>query len=110
MGDPTSRDGVTTRCRNGQRLIIAFAICGLIVSLATRVFHFHSASGVSVTFAVTEAMRQHMDRDAVWWLPPVPVLTMLQVPTFYPYVAPAGPPLPSMIFDESLTNRPPPTC
>ena len=35
-------------------------------------------------------MRQHLDRDAIHWVPPVPVSTDLQA-TFSPHVAPARP-------------------
>ena len=90
--------------------IIALAVCGLTVSLATRTFRLKIPNGVSVVSGDAQAMRQHMVRDAAQWVPPVPTFTTLQVPTFYPYVAPAGPPLASVLFDESLYNRPPPSC
>lgn len=88
--------------------IIVLAICSLTVSLATRTFRLKIPQGISVTSGVAHAMRQHIDRDAVGWVPPVPILANLQAPTFYPYVAPAGPPLASLLFGESLYNRPPP--
>jgi len=94
--------------RYGRVFIIVLAICGLTFSLATRTFRLKIAHGVSVTSVDAQAMRQHMDRDATHWLPPVPVLTVLQLPTFYPYVAPAGPPLAIVLFDKNLYNRPPP--
>jgi len=90
--------------------LIALAICGLAVSVATRTFRLEVTHGVTVSSGDAQAMRQHMDRDGVQWVPPVPVLTALEVPTFYPYVAPAGPPLAAVLFDNSLYNRPPPSC
>jgi len=90
--------------------IIILAICGLTVSLATRTFRLRITVGVSVTSGDAQAMRQHLDKDAARWVPPVPIFAALQLPTFYPYVAPAGPPLASVLFDESLYNRPPPSC
>jgi len=95
------------RCRI---FIIVVAICGLTVSLATRTFRLKIPHGVSVISGDAHAMRQHMVRDAVRWVPPVPRLTALHVPAFYPLVAPAGPPLASVLFEEKLYNRPPPSC
>ena len=91
-------------------LVIVMAICGLTVSLATRTFRLTIPHGVTAQNADSHAMRQHMDRDAAQWAPPVPVLSIAQAPVFYPRVAPAGPPIPSALFDESLSNRPPPAC
>ena len=91
-------------------LVIVLAICGLTVSLATRTVRLTIPHGVTAQSADSHAMRQHMDRDAAPWAPPVPALGTLQAPVFYPRVAPAGPPIPSVLFDESLSNRPPPSC
>ena len=91
-------------------MIIALAVCGLTVSLATRTFSVRISESTSVTSGDTQATRQHMDRDAGHWGPPVAVFVALQVPAFHPYVAPAGPSLASVLFDKSLYNRPPPSC
>jgi len=91
-------------------LVIILAICGLTVSLATRTFRLTILHGVTAQSGDSQAMRQHLDRDAAQWAPPVPTLSTLQAPVFYPRVAPAGPPMPSVLFDESLSNRPPPSC
>ncbi|HXY10632.1 MAG TPA: hypothetical protein VEI52_22535 [Terriglobales bacterium] len=110
MGQPHDRSQVRSACPGWQVFIIGFAICGLTVSLATRTFRLKVPHGVSVISGGAQAMRQHMNRDADRWVPPVPLFTPLQVPTFYPYVAPAGPPLASVLFEEKLYNRPPPSC
>lgn len=91
-------------------LVIVLAICGLTVSLATRTFRLTVSHGITAQNAEPHAMRQHLDRDAAQWAPPVAILTTLQPPVFYPRLAPAGPPIPSVLFDESLSNRPPPSC
>lgn len=91
-------------------LVIVLAICGLTASLSTRTFRLTSASTPTVQSGSAQAIRQHMDRDAVNWTSPVPTSTTLPVPAFYPRFAPAGPPMPSVLFDESLSNRPPPAC
>ena len=89
-------------------LLIVLAICGLTVSLATRTFRLTIPHGPTAQSADSHAMRQHMNRDATQWAPPVPVLSIEQAPVSYPRVAPAGPPLPGVFFYESLSNRPPP--
>jgi hypothetical protein len=90
------------------RLVIALAIVGLTCSLATRTFRLTIPHGIIVQSADAHAMRQHQDRDAVRWTPPVLVSVVLAVPTFYPHVAPAGPPLPVLLLDNPLYTRPPP--
>jgi hypothetical protein len=110
MGQPGHRRGVTSACQGRWVFVIVLAICGLTVSLATRTFRLKIPHRVSVISGDAQAMRQHMDRDAEGWAPPVPLVTAFEVATFYPYVAPAGPPLASVLFDETLYNRPPPSC
>lgn len=105
-----NRGGAANPFSRWRVLLIILAICGLTVSLATRTFRLKTPHGISVTSGEAQAKRQHMDRDAARWVPPVPIFAILQVPTFYPYAAPAGPPLASVLFDESLYNRPPPSC
>jgi len=91
-------------------LVIVLAICGLTVSLATRTFRLTISHGVTAQSADSHAVRQHMNRDAAQWAHPLPILSTLQVPVFHLRVAPARPPIPSVLFDESLSNRPPPSC
>lgn len=93
-----------------RALVILLAICGLTVSLATRTFRLTIPHGVTAQSGDSQAMRQHLDCDAAQWAPPVPVLSALRAPVFYPRVAPAGPLIPAVLFDESLSNRPPPSC
>lgn len=106
---------VNFRLRESQHprwlvLIIVLAICGLTVSLATRTFRLAIPQTVKVQSGDFQAVRQHLDRDAVPWAAPLPVLSTLPLPVFYPRFAPAGPPIPGVLFDESLSNRPPPFC
>jgi heme/copper-type cytochrome/quinol oxidase subunit 2 len=89
-------------------LVIILAICGLTVSLATRTFSLTISHSVTAQSNSAPPMRQHMDRDAVRWVAPPLILSSLQAPSFYPHVAPAGPPLPALLFDQRLYNRPPP--
>jgi hypothetical protein len=91
-------------------LVVIVAICGLTGSLATRTFRLTIPHGVTAQSGDSQATRQHLDRDAAQWVPPAPVLSTQQAPVLYPRVAPDGPPIPSVLFDESLYNRPPPSC
>jgi hypothetical protein len=91
-------------------LVIVFAILSITASLATRTGIPTVPHGITVQAQSSQAMRQHMDGDAFHWASPAPVLTVIEVPTFYPRFAPAGPPLPNLLFDVSLYNRPPPSC
>lgn len=99
---------VRRRLRWWQSLML-LVVAALGVSLATRVCHVVIAHTVHVQASASEGMRQHMDRDATHWVAPVPRFAFLQTASFYPEFAPAGPPLPAVLFDESLSNRPPPS-
>lgn len=92
------------------RAIVGVLLLSLVVTLATRTFRLVVPSGVTVQSGVAVGMRQHLDRDAAQWLPPVLVFTALQAPAFYPHVAPGGPPLGVLLLDDRLSNRPPPFC
>jgi hypothetical protein len=94
----------------GCLLVVAFAVFTLTTSLATRTSVLTDLHGTSVQSISAQAKLQHLDGDAMRWVAPPLVLTVLEAPSFYPRVAPAGPPLSSLLFDESLYNRPPPTC
>jgi hypothetical protein len=106
----SANHGAANRCPRWRVLIIVLAICGLTVSLATRTVHLRVVQGNTVTSDSTRPMRQHLNRDAMQWMAPIPVFTILQVPTFFLPVSPNIPPLPTVHYDESLSNRPPPSC
>jgi len=107
---------LTTKQRHGMHLagwrvlVVMVAMLALTGSLATRVFHVNGAQPVSAQSAASSATRQHLDRDAVRWAPPVAEFNPLYDVSFYPRISPAGPPVPAVLIDESLYNRPPPTC
>ena len=89
-------------------LPVWLAIAALSISVATRFCHDSSIARTSVQGNASIGMRQYMDRDATHWVAPVARLIFLQAVAFYPRFAPAGPPLPTVLFDESRYNRPPP--
>ena len=105
-----SHESGKPRCPRWQALVIFLAIFALAVSLATRTFQATTSHGARVVSNSAQASRQRLDRDAAKWIPPVRVLTILQAPIFYPSVAPSGPTLPNVLFDENLSIRPPPSC
>jgi len=109
MTDTPHRRGLSSASQGVRIFLIGLAICGLTVSLATRTFRLSVPHGTTVSSGDAPAMRQHMDSDATHWVPPTPIFAVLEAPTSYPYVAPAGPPLASILFDKSLYNRPPPS-
>jgi hypothetical protein len=89
---------------------VCVVLVSLVLALATRTFHGTTSQSITVQSNSPQAMRQHMDRDAVRWAAPVAKIVVSQAPTFYPRVAPAGPPLPTLLLEENLYNRPPPVC
>jgi hypothetical protein len=91
-------------------LVVAISIFALTASLATRTSVPTDSHGIIAQSASAPATRQHLDGDTIPWVAPTPVLTALEVPSFYPRFSPAGPPLPNLLFDENLYNRPPPSC
>jgi hypothetical protein len=92
-------------------LPICLLILSLSVTLATRTFSCAFSTSVSVRTSTAQGMRQHLDRDALQWTPPVAEFGVLEAPPdFYPRFAPAGPPVATALFHKSLYNRPPPSC
>jgi hypothetical protein len=90
--------------------LVSVVLLSLVMTLATRTFHGTISRDTTAQSGASQAMRQHMDRDAVRWAAPVAKVTLLLAPTFYPRVAPAGPPIPTLLIEENLYNRPPPAC
>lgn len=93
-------------------LLILFAVCALTARVATR---YCDSRGLSENTAVHKhisphTVHQRMAKSAPVGLPPVNRSIELQAPSSYPKVAPAGPPVPGLVFETSLYNRPPPSC
>jgi hypothetical protein len=96
--------------RRRRWTLVGLVMFSLVVTLATRTFHGTIPHSTTIQSSSSQGMRQHMDRDAVRWTVPVATLTVSQAPTFDPHVAPAGPPLPTLLLEENLHNLPPPSC
>ena len=92
-------------------LTALLAIFALTASVATRTSVLTLPhSSVALDSQPSSAVRQHLDSDAMQWVPPVAPVAVAEVVSFYPRISPAGPPIPNLLFDESLYNRPPPAC
>jgi hypothetical protein len=95
-------------------IVVLLAVFSLTVSVATRYCSSQSSSAYSVRsvheHSSPERSRQHLTKSAADWIPPVVRAGVLEAPTSYPRIAPAGPPMPSFLLEKSLYNRPPPSC
>lgn len=100
------------RPRHWRALVILIAVCALTVSVATRYCSSVSASAQTIktlqNHSLRETTRQHLTKDAATWMPTLVCSVTLQAPTFYPRIAPAGPPPSSVLRERSLYTRPPP--
>jgi hypothetical protein len=101
------------RCRCWCAVVILFAVCALTVSVATRYGSPGGASNDTVTtvqkHSSPEPGRQRLLNNAASWIPPVVASAVRQAPASSLHIAPAVPALPSLVFDENLYNRPPPS-
>jgi|SRR5579864_1277453 len=100
------------RRRGWCAVVILAAVFSLTVSVATRYSSAWRASSSRVNIAQKHTSpspsRQRLTKTAADWMPPVVAAAVLEAPAAYPRIAPAGPPIPNLRFDESLWNRPPP--
>lgn len=101
----------TGRCARWCVLVILLAICSLTISVATR---YNSSTTLSPSAVKSlrkhtqqEPGRQRLTKIAANWMP-VFHSSVLQAPSAYPRIAPAGPPIPRLSFESNLYNRPPP--
>lgn len=91
-------------------LLIVLSVFSLTGSLVTRTFRLNASYGTTAQSNAPHAVRQHLDRDAIRWVGPVPTFTPLHASTFHSCMATTWSHLPSSILDENLYNRPPPSC
>lgn len=111
MPQANSRNGIRQKHSLYLWLPILLAVVALTVSVATRTTVVSVSHGISVSENTSGVIRQHMDSDGVGWVPPVTTQLFAElVISHYPRIAPAGPPLPDLLFEDALYNRPPPTC
>jgi len=102
-----------SRSRRLCALVVLLVVCSLTASVATRYSFSRGSSNDTVTkvqkHVSPEPGRQRLLKNAAIWIPPVVGSTVLEAPSSYPRIAPAGPPIPGLFLDQSLYNRPPPS-
>jgi len=91
-------------------LLIVFTISALTTSLVTRTFRLQVLQCSTAQSNSPQAVRQHLDRDANQWAPPVVHFAPLLVSKFALRAPIVWLRLPRLLLDESLYNRPPPCC
>jgi hypothetical protein len=97
--------------RNWTAAIVLLAVTAITVSVATR---YVSVPGISShttaahKHSAPERAKQRLIKYAANWMPPVASAVMIEPPSPYPRIAPAGPPIPRLVFLKNLYNRPPP--
>ena len=108
----TNFDGL--KRRSWCAVVVLMAVFALTVSVATRYCAPQNASAYSVRtvhkHSSPEQIRQRLTKNAANWMPKVVQSGILHAVTFYPRIAPAGPPVPGLLLEKSLYNRPPPFC
>jgi len=110
---PASSHLEDQRHRTWCAVVVLVAVCSLTLSVATRysapLAAFSTGVRVVQTHTSPEASRQRLNKDAAKWIPPVVCIGVLQAPTSYPRVAPAAPPIRTLLLEENLYRRPPPS-
>lgn len=106
-------EDIETPKQQRQRWNIVFiivAISLLTVSLGTRTRTAAISHGITAQSQLPNAMRQHLDTDAIEWVAPVAAIVAFEIVYFRPPVWRSGSPIPSVFLVPSLYNRPPPFC
>lgn len=91
-------------------VLIGLVVLSLSVALVLRGSLPVPSKSATMQSNSTPGMHQPMDQDALQWTPTLTDFSVLEAATFYPRLAPAGPPIPGAVFHETLYNRPPPSC
>ena len=93
--------------------IVLIAICSLALSVATRYTSIRTDSTASVTkvqkHVAPEPRRPRLLKTAATLMPPPIGRVVLQAPSSYPSIVSAGLPIPGVLLEEKLYNRPPPS-
>jgi hypothetical protein len=92
--------------------VILFAAVSLTVNVVTR-YTFSVPANSQATVAAHKSLscnhgRQRLLNNAASWVAPVSTGVVFQAPVSYPRIAPSGPPIPRLLFEKNLYNRPPP--
>jgi hypothetical protein len=104
--------------RGSCAIVVLLAVFSLTVSVATRYCSGQSSSAGSAVRSVRslpehsspERSRPRLTKTTADSMPPVVRGAVLGAPRSYPRIAPAEPLVLSFLLEESLYNRPPPSC
>jgi hypothetical protein len=100
--------------RIGAAIVVLLVVSSLTVSVATRYCSPPSVTSYAVKtlhkHSSPERSRQRLTKSSTNWITPAVRTVALEAPTSYPRIAPAGPPMPNVLLEKSLYNRPPPSC
>lgn len=98
--------------QRGCALVVVLAVCALTVKVTTRFSLYESGATPAVTSAQQHMSpapnRQRLMSTATACTVPIIRVSLLDSTSSYPRIAPAGPPIPSALFEQGLYNRPPP--
>ena len=93
--------------------LVLVAVCALTASVATRYGCLCESPASSIAsvqnHSSAEPGRQRLIKSVATWLPVVVCYAVLEAPSSYPHIAPTAPPLPSLLFEQNLYDRPPPS-
>jgi hypothetical protein len=92
--------------------VILLAAISLALSVVTRYTFSSSAQQHTAITAGNHLSgnhaRQRLLNNGACWVAPVATAEVFRAPVFYPRIAPSGPPIPRLLFEKKLCNRPPP--
>jgi hypothetical protein len=107
----TQRKSLRSAFFSTRFVLVILTVSALTASLVTRTVRIQvSQNPIKVQSNSPQAMRQHLDCDAIPWVPPIRHFAPLLDSAFAPRKAPAWLRLPGLLLGESLYNRPPPSC
>lgn len=92
--------------------MVLIVVCSITVSVATRYCVPGKATDSKVTTVRnhldSEPIRQRLLNNAASWMPPVVGSAIFEDKRTFTRVIWIDPPAPRLLFDQSLSNRPPP--
>jgi hypothetical protein len=111
MLHPTNPNG--SGIKRWWALMVLLAVCSLAVSVATRYTSAPADPDGATTnvrnHVAPEPGRQRLLQNAATWIPPVICSVVLQIPLSYSRVVPVGPRVSTLLLEENLYTRPPPS-
>jgi hypothetical protein len=103
----------TSRPKSWCTAVVLLAVCTLTLSVTTRYGKSQAAPDRSYTVVAkvhswTPGL-QRLLNNASTWIPPVVIAAILQKPGYSPHISKPIPMVSSVLLEENLYNRPPPS-